>query len=90
VIYKSLHFTKIIFFERVVKNLALLQAEASDSGWGLANVPNVRWDFYSVISILFFGFCSNVLILCVFLRLWLTVGGCEQWGMTWRSVVIRR
>jgi len=27
----------------VGKNLALLQAEASACGLGLANVPNVRW-----------------------------------------------
>jgi hypothetical protein len=27
----------------VGKNLALLQAEASACGFGLANVPNVRW-----------------------------------------------
>jgi len=43
--------------EWIGKNLALLQAEASACGLGLANVPNVCW------LIISFSLCSKIFII---------------------------
>jgi hypothetical protein len=52
--------------------------------------PNVPECAMAINQIILSFLCSKFLYLSGFLRLCTTAGGCEQWGMAWRSVDIRR
>jgi len=83
----QLHKNTDKFLERG-KMKAVFVAKQSPVRWGNKKCLSVRGQFTVSYSSVF---VANLGLLRIFLHsLPITAGGCEQWGMAWRSVDIRR